>query len=119
MSFTFLFYKHIMFRPSCGNCKYANTRRPSDLTLADFWGWEKTAPEMNKDDKGVSLVMCNTEKGKRLFEAVKYDLDYVPAKLEDCLQPNMQASSSIHPKSLQFIEDYKKRGFRYIYIINI
>lgn len=41
MSFTFLFYKHIMFRKSCGKCHFANTKRPSDITIADFWGWEK------------------------------------------------------------------------------
>ena len=36
MNFTYLFYKHIMFRKSCGNCHFANTKRPSDITIADF-----------------------------------------------------------------------------------
>ena len=26
MSFTFLFYKHIMFRRSCGKCHFTNTK---------------------------------------------------------------------------------------------
>lgn len=62
MSFTYLFYQNIMFRHSCGKCHFANTQRPSDITIADFWGWEKTDPEFNKDNKGVSLVLVNTEK---------------------------------------------------------
>ena len=50
MSFTFLFYKHIMFRKSCGNCHFANTKRPSDITIADFWGWEKTDQNLNSSN---------------------------------------------------------------------
>jgi hypothetical protein len=37
----YTFYQHIMFRHSCGECHYTNLRRTADITLADFWGWEK------------------------------------------------------------------------------
>ena len=37
--YTDLFYQHIMFRPSCHNCYFANIYRPGDLTLADFLGY--------------------------------------------------------------------------------
>ena len=114
MSFTYLFYQHIMFRRSCEICHYANTKRPSDITIADFWGWEKTAPDINKDDKGVSLVLVNTEKGRELFEAVKNRMTVIPAKLEDCLQPNLQHPSAIHPQSMNFEWDYEREGFLYV-----
>ena len=113
MSFTFLFYKHIMFRKSCGKCHFANTKRPSDITIADFWGWEKTDPNFNADNKGVSLVLLNTEKGRKLFEAVKEKMNTFPANLEDCLQPNMIHPSEIHPDRDLFEEDYVKHGFKY------
>lgn len=115
MSFTFLFYKHIMFRKSCGKCPYTNTRRPSDITIADFWGWEKTDPTFNADDKGVSLVLLNTEKGRQLFEAVKERMNTKSAELENCLQPNMKHPTVIHPQRQQFERDYTKKGFKYIY----
>lgn len=114
MTYTFVFYKHIMFRHSCGVCPFTNTKRPSDITLADFWGWEKSVPGFNDDDKGVSLILCNTEKGKQLFEAVKQDMDVVPVKLEDCLQPNLQHPSVIHPKRMAFERDYQRKGFLYV-----
>ena len=114
MIYTFLFYQHIMFRRSCGKCYFANTRRPSDITLADFWGWEKTDTEINKDNKGVSLVLINTEKGEKLFEAVRHNMDIIPARLEDCLQPNLQHPSLIHPKREAFERDYIKHGFVYV-----
>ena len=114
MIFTDLFYKHIMFRHSCGKCHFCNTTRPSDITLADFWGWEKTDPDINKDNKGVSLVLVNTPKGREIFEAVKDKLDTIPAELENCLQPNLQHPSVIHPKRMDFERDYVKHGFKYV-----
>ncbi len=114
MSFTYLFYKHIMFRPSCGKCHFANTKRPSDITLADFWGWEKTDPNINKDDKGVSLILVNTEKGRDIFNAVKDRMTIIPAKLEDCLQPNLQHPSVPHPDKDKFEQDYAEHGFVYV-----
>lgn len=115
MSFTYLFYQHIMFRQSCEKCHFANTRRPSDITLADFWGWEKTDPNINKDDKGVSLVLVNTEKGRELFEKIKDRMIVVPARLEDCLQPNLQHPSVFSQKYSDFEHDYMEKGFEYVY----
>lgn len=115
MNFTFLFYQHIMFRRSCGKCHFCNTTRPSDITLADFWGWEKTDPEFNKDDKGCSLILVNTPKGREIFEAVKDRLNTIPAELDNCLQPNLQHPSAIHPKRMQFENDYQQKGFNYVF----
>lgn len=111
MEFTFLFYRHIIFRHSCGKCHFTNTVRPSDITLADFWGWERTKPDFNKDDKGVSLLLINTEKGRRLFELAKKDLNVFPAKLEDCLQPNLVHPTRVHPARMKFEKLYAKKGF--------
>lgn len=114
MNFTYVFYQHIMFRHSCGKCHFCNTTRPSDITIADFWGWEKTSPTFNQDDKGCSLVLVNTQKGRELFEAVKDRLNTIPAELENCLQPNLQHPSTVHPKRMKFEEEYIKHGFKYV-----
>lgn len=118
MSFTDLFYKHIMFREACGKCHFANTRRPSDITLGDFWGWEKTDPDFNKDDKGVSLVLINTEKGRDLFDKVNGRMNVILAELSDSMQNNLQHPTAMHPLSSKFEKDYKKKGFEYVYVHN-
>ncbi len=59
-----LFVQDMSLRPSCYKCPARNGRSGSDLTLADLWNVAETAPEMN-DDKGVSAVLVNTEKGRR------------------------------------------------------
>lgn len=111
MSFSFIFYRHIIFRHSCGKCHFSNIQRPSDITLGDFWGWEKTNPEFNKDDKGVSLLLINTEKGQWLLEQAKKDLDTFPANIEDCLQPNLKEPTKIHPARKRFEKLYARKGF--------
>lgn len=113
-SYTFTFYKHIMFRHSCGKCHFTNIHRPSDITLADFWGWEKTNPHLNEDDRGISLVLLNTPKGKKIFEAVKKQLDVVPVNIANAMQANLRHPSAIHPDRMKFEEDYIKYGFKHV-----
>ena len=67
-----LFYGHTVLRPSCYECPYKSVIHPGDITIADYWGIEKAAPEFD-DNKGVSLVLVNNEAGEKIFEKVKRD----------------------------------------------
>lgn len=113
ISFRFIFYNTIMFRHSCSVCHYCNTRRPSDITIADFWGIENVNPEFGKDNKGVSLILINTPKGADLFEAVKDKFNYFPAELENVLQGSLCKPHDVHPRRMDFEKDYIARGFEY------
>lgn len=113
--YTNLFYKHIMFRQSCGVCHYTNFERPSDITLADYWGWQKTDPNINADNKGISLVLVNTDKGSKIFETIKNKyLTTISVKKENCIQPNLQHPSIINVKCLEFEHDYNCKGIHYV-----
>jgi coenzyme F420-reducing hydrogenase beta subunit len=114
-TYTYTFYKHIMFRHSCGVCPFTNLQRPSDITLADFWGWRKIDKKFNADNKGVSLVLVNTERGKSLFDTIKGNINYIEVKdLADCMQPQLQRPTIIHSQRGDFESDYKKYGFDYV-----
>ena len=115
MWYTRTFYQHIMFRHSCGNCHFCNTKRPSDITLGDFWGWEKDNPEANKDNKGLSLVLINTHKGQEILNDVKDKLDIFEATPAAYLQPNLRHPSKIHKKRMEFEHDYSLKGFDYVF----
>lgn len=115
VTFTNLFYQGVMLRQSCGKCHFANLQRPSDITLADFWGWEKNVPHMNHDDKGISLVLLNTEKGKELFEEANRQLDICKVNLNNSLQPNLQHPSSIPSDRVLFEKEYAEKGGVYIF----
>lgn len=108
--YTDLFYDHIMFRPSCYNCQFANIYRPGDLTLADFWGIEKNDASFN-DNRGVSLVLVNTEKGMQIFEQTKKDFSFFECKIENCIQPTLVKPSSMSWRRDEFWKDYRKMDF--------
>ena len=110
-TYTYLFYRHIMLRPSCSKCHYTNFNRPSDFTLADYWGWEKLSPDFNKDNKGCSLLFVNSEKGLEIFEKRKEELDYLPTTQELCIQPNLQQPSHFDKQWADFEKLYEKQGF--------
>lgn len=111
--YTYTFYQHIMFRHSCGKCHFTNLRRTGDITLADFWGWQNTDSTINLDDKGISLLLVNTPKGKAMLEDIKDNLTLIPTTIDKCLQPNLQHPSLIHSKRMKFENDYITRGFTY------
>ena len=92
-TFNKMFYSHIILRPSCSNCKYCNINRPSDITLADFWGWEKTDSSFNKDDKGANLVLINTPRGEELFGKISQQLNIIEVDINNAMQPNLIAPS--------------------------
>lgn len=112
-TYTDLFYKHIMFRHSCGVCHFTNFIRPSDLTIADFWGWEKVDQHINADDKGVSLLLVNTEKGRRFFSEIANQIHYLKTDIRHCLQPNLEHPSLISPLRVDFERDFISKGFVY------
>ena len=111
----FSFYKNIFFRKSCGKCPFANLKRPSDITIADFWGWEKINSKFNSDNKGCSLVLLNTSKGKELFERIESQLNTISVDINSCLQPNMQHPTELSTERYRLERDYVRYGFSYIY----
>lgn len=108
-----LFSSNLILRPSCYNCKFANLNRTSDIMIGDFWGIEKTMPEID-DDKGISLVLVNTVKGKEVFDSVKSSIDTWKSNTKDCLQPNLIEPTKKPPKRELFWQDYYDNGFKFI-----
>jgi len=57
----------LITRPSCAACPAKGGCSGSDLTLGDFWGVEKTFPDLNAQ-RGVSVVVARTVAGLRAAE---------------------------------------------------
>lgn len=58
----------LYLRPSCHACRFKGTKRPTDITLGDFWG---VSLENKADaDGGVSVVITHTDKGSALLERI-------------------------------------------------
>lgn len=107
-----LFYGHYIIRPSCGVCPYAPTPSAADITIADFWGCEDLMPQID-DNRGVSLVLVNSQKGCDLLEKCDtvqlWDVDRTQA-----LQHNHTKPCRPNPRRAEFWEDYHAHGYRYV-----
>jgi coenzyme F420-reducing hydrogenase beta subunit len=112
--FTNLFYRNNSLRESCYKCPFANTDRIEDITIGDFWGWEKAVPEFNMDNKGVSLVLVNNSKGRDLFEKSENELIYTSVSLGSCLQRNLSQPTPRPADRDSLEKGYARLGFKYI-----
>lgn len=56
------YHNGIAYRDSCYQCTFSSTNRTGDITLADFGG-VGTKKECLYDNKNVSCILVNTEKG--------------------------------------------------------
>ena len=100
-------------RPSCYECKFKGFPRVADITLADFWGIEKVAPEMF-DNLGTSLVLINNNKGKILFESLQQKLTSIKLPYETALAGNQSILQPLQRPKIDrqaFFEDAETMNF--------
>ena len=102
-------------RPSCHACPFCDARRASDVTIADYMGIEKVAPELY-DERGVSLVMTNSEKGRALLAAARADADFIERPRGEALneQERLRRPAAMPPARDAFWRDYRERGFEFV-----
>lgn len=81
-----MFLRDYCLRPSCYECA-AKKVKMSDLTIADFWGINDVAPDMN-DGMGTSLVLIRTEKGKDVFEKISSSMKLKEVSYKDGVRGN-------------------------------
>ena len=101
-------------RGSCYHCPFTNFDRPGDITIADYWGLDKTRPDLFRKD-GVSLVMTNTPKGEAVLEKMN-NLGLFPTA-KDTIPETKQPHLFRPIKRPDFVErfwaDYLHYGWKY------
>lgn len=95
------FLSDMTLRPSCHNCLAKAGRSRSDLTIADYWGVGNAHPQMD-DDKGTSLILVNTDKGRAALDFSQ--MEFCPSTYADALRGNMSIEKSVapHPRRKEF-----------------
>lgn len=98
------FLADLYTRPSCHACPAKQLRSGSDLTLGDFWGIESLMPEID-DDKGVSAIIVNTDKGKQVLHNINVELYEVQYDELTTRNPALVKSFPITPKRIEFFKE--------------
>ena len=108
-----VFYNQCALRPSCYECPYATTERKTDMTIGDFWHIEETIPDFY-DPNGNSLFLIHTDRGEKLFEKVRDNLDYRLSNTAQCWQANLEAPTQKSEQRDVFWNDYQKKGIDFV-----
>lgn len=109
-----MFLDDFCLRPSCYKC-CAKQHRLSDISIADFWGIENVAPEMN-DGMGTSLIIVRTERGQNLFDNIKRKLDWKEVDYNVAVRENPAEYRSAQRPSQRdfFFSDLQSHSFDYM-----
>lgn len=86
--YTMAFLGALCYTENCYSCQYASCERVSDLTLGDSWGSELLEDEQKK---GISLALCQTEKGQELLNIANLYLENVD--LDTAIKNNRQLNT--------------------------
>lgn len=98
------FLADLYTRPSCHACPAKQLRSGSDIILGDFWGIESLIPKIN-DDKGVSAIIVNSEKGKESLHNISVELHEVAYNELTTRNPALVKSFSITAKRTEFFKE--------------
>jgi coenzyme F420-reducing hydrogenase beta subunit len=101
------FLQNLDLRPSCHHCRAKSGMSNSDLTIADFWGIQNVASQMD-DDKGTNLILVNTVKGEKYLDSSK--TIYTEVEVTEALRDNPAWHDSVGPhcKREQFFKQLEK-----------
>lgn len=109
--FLVLFFSNNCLRPHCHECRFAGIEKPSDITIADYWGCKDEEPDFFSEE-GISAVLVHSSKGKWLLENTgelilkETELSKISKK-----QGNLDKPSPISVERKNFWKLYEKKGF--------
>ena len=110
-----IWLKHLMSRPSCYNCQFTNTERQADISLGDLWGGHLYCKDLYNNNKGASLVVCNTVQGRTVMKIAQKYMEGRELIFSDALkyQGSMRKSIDMNPNRVEFMSDLQNADVDY------
>lgn len=108
-----IWLQHLVSRPSCAECPFARRERVADVTLGDLWGVHLYCPDLYNNNRGASLVVCNTETGLAAFEAARPAMTSRELDMEDVVryQGPMRKPTGADPRRTECMADLRSMGY--------
>lgn len=113
-----LFINGGIHRESCYNCQFTGLNRLSDVTIADCWGIEFEYPNLLKNsltkNRGISLVLINTQKGEEILEKIKENLVIENIDITKLKKYNgpLRYPIKLNDTSRKYLPVYEKFGYK-------
>ena len=100
------FVREMSSRPSCAECAFKGIERLSDITVFDCYEYTQITGQRD-DDRGYTSVFIHTDKGRKVFEAIKPMLIWQEQAVEKLVTKNgimVCNSAKPHAKRSAFYE---------------
>ena len=105
------YQKRLLCRDACYDCAYASENRPSDITIGDFHTINKYYPDIDRF-AGVSMFVCNTDKGRDFFLTVEDQMEVRKMAWEEVKKNNRFDNTEKKPENREgFLSVLKNDGF--------
>ena len=100
-------------RMSCFECAHKGIQRDADITLADLWGIGEICPWL-QDDRGTSLVIVSSPKGRFLIEQICSEICIQKVDLDNSIKhnPAIVRSADYNPLREQFEKDFRQKPIK-------
>lgn len=118
------YYSHFMradsYRESCYHCAFARPERAGDWTIGDYWQFGTEHPDQLlensgcfSEEKGISCILVNTERGAELFEACKDRFVLCESSIDKIAKVNLQLvrPSRMSEMRSALLECYRNEGY--------
>ena len=101
------FLRELYQRPACHTCHFTSINRCGDFTC------RHEAGEKHDFDKGVSMILVNSEKAKNVLEDIKQGLYCYSRTIDDAKAGNecLYTPFEMSPERESFWIDYQKYGY--------
>lgn len=108
------FLQNLILRPSCHACAFKKLNRMSDITLADSW---KNPSNIKDDDRGLSLTLVHTDKGRLLLDSIKDGMALDKIDSVTAIKGNtpMYRSSNPHSKRAEFFDRWEQNDINVLF----
>lgn len=107
-----LFNLNYCMRSSCNCCDFVKTDRNTDLTYGDFWAIDEL-PDGFDDDKGVTMLLVNSEKGMQIWSEIQSKLEWAQSNMTAAMkkQNPLKCYTLANSDRGKFWEIYNEKGF--------
>lgn len=110
-----------IYRNSCYSCRFAGKARVGDITIGDYWCFEKEHPEQLTENggqfdvaEGVSCLLVNTAQGEDLLTDCGQNIRLCSTQFQKIAKWNKQLSRPSREKNglrTQICSVYEKKGY--------
>lgn len=116
LSYYQLFLDGKTYRDNCYSCPYATSKRIGNITIGDFWGIKEEHPNEIDSKNGVSCIIVNDERGKKLLKKYNKDLITIDSEFKKIARHNKQLNvpSKLDDERSKLMNIYREEGYKEI-----